>query len=170
MILLNNFYLNKISLGNVTFDDNTIYFLIYVIIGIILLAAPLFKILDTDADYRLRQVYKQGKTTILIYLAYIILPVPANSDMRPLFFYDRLDPTGVKMSSLFTGSGYNVMIHNGSRGYSGVTTRSLNQDNELPVIASTSTIHLLENGGGAILSNGSGIKKSSVTYGTRKHN
>jgi hypothetical protein len=42
--------------------------------------------LDTDADYRLRQVYKQGKTTILIYLAYIILPVPANSDMRPLFY------------------------------------------------------------------------------------
>jgi hypothetical protein len=86
MILVNNFYLNNISLGNVTFDDNIIYFLIYVIIGIILLAAPLFKILDTDADYRLRQVYKQGKTTILIYLAYIILPVPANSDMRPLFY------------------------------------------------------------------------------------
>ena len=46
----------------------TIYFIIYVIIGIILLAAPLSQILDTGADYRLRQVYKQGRPTILIYL------------------------------------------------------------------------------------------------------
>jgi len=79
-----------------------------------------------------------------------------------LFFYDRLDPTGVSMSSLFVRSGYDVMTHNGSIGYSGVTTLSLNQNNELPVVAFPLAIHLFENRDGVILSNGLGIKKKIV--------
>jgi hypothetical protein len=51
------------------------------------------------------------------------------------------------------------MTHNGSIGYSGVTTLSLNQNNELAVVAFPLAIHLFENRDGVILSNGLGIKK-----------
>ena len=79
------------------------FFLIYVIVGIIVFAAPISKILDTEADYQLRQVYKEEKPTIVVDLAYTQLAgtgnpqFPGAGNWRQLFFYDRLDPTGVSM-------------------------------------------------------------------------
>jgi hypothetical protein len=162
MTFSNNLSYFNIALFNVAKSDDIIYFFIFLIIGIIgiiLLAVPLSQILDTEADYQSRQVYKEYKPTIVVDLAYMRLAVPANSNVTPLFFYDKLDPSGVKMSSLFATSGYITIIHNGFRGYSGITPASLNDNNELPVVASPLGVRLIESTGGAILSNGVGIKK-----------
>ena len=105
MTLLNNFNFNNITLPSIAFNDGIIFFffLIYVIVGIIVFAAPISKILDTEADYQLRQVYKEGKPTIVVDLAYTQLAgtgnpqLPGAGNWRQLFFYDRLDPTGVSM-------------------------------------------------------------------------
>jgi hypothetical protein len=81
MTLLNNFNFNNITLPSVTFNDGIIYFLIYVIVGIIVFAAPISKILDTEADYQLRQVYKEGKPTIVVDLAYTQLAGTGNPQL-----------------------------------------------------------------------------------------
>lgn len=160
MTSLNNFNSYNISLGNVPFNYGLmcLILIVYVIIGIILLAA-ISQILDTEADLQARQIYKPGKPTIIVDLTYTVLPFSGDNAVRKVFVYDRLDPTGAKMDGLFAGSGYDIMYHNGRRGYSGLNVRGINANRELPVIASSFGIRVIENGGGAILSNGLGIRK-----------
>ena len=145
----------SITLPDVAFDNDILYFLIYLIIGIILLAAPLSQIMDTEADYQLRQVNRPENS---IDLTYIILNLPRN----PVFFYDKTDPSGVKIQSLFAPTGYDSTVHNGIRGYTGVTSRTLNANNELLVEAFPLGIFSFERAGGVILSNVSAIRKELI--------
>lgn len=170
--LLQDITSESITFGNVIFyNNNTIFLLTFIVIpffllGIILLTS-ISHILDTETDFQQRKLLKQGKPTTDVDLTYIRLP-NASGEYTFLFVYDRLDPSGIKMHNLFNGSGYDRGSFHGIQGFSNIGQGQLNQNNELPMMASPINIFFMERSG-AILSNGSAIGKevTRVSRATR---
>ena len=172
---LDNITICSPILDNITFDDDIlgddciIFLPIYVIIplsvlGIILLSS-IYHILDTEADFQERQRQKRLPRSCIIDLTYIVLPVNPGIRARAVFVYDTTDPSGLKMSSLFAGQGYDFTQKNGTWGYAGVNTNSLNQERELPMVTSPLSLITIERQGIEIKSNGEPIKKEVHLYG-----